>query len=93
MANEGNEPFVFLTRYQDKSRALTTVFEILGSVLAMSYAILIAANIGAEQLSFTLLLLSSALFTAWAIIDKRWTFLLLQVFYAVSAIVGLLRWG
>lgn len=74
-------------------RNLTTVFEITGSVLAMAYALLIASNIGAELLGFTLLLLSSALFAAWAVIDRRWTFLLLQGFYATSAIIGLVRWA
>ncbi|MCG7518540.1 hypothetical protein [Ruegeria sp. Ofav3-42] len=74
-------------------RGLTTVFEITGSVLAMAYALLIASNIGAELLGFTLLLLSSGLFAAWAVIDRRWTFLLLQGFYATSAVIGLVRWA
>ncbi|CUJ93292.1 hypothetical protein RUE5091_01320 [Ruegeria denitrificans] len=74
-------------------RGLTTVFEITGSVLAMAYALLIASNIGAELLGFSLLLLSSGLFAAWAVIDRRWTFLLLQGFYATSAIIGLIRWA
>jgi hypothetical protein len=33
------------------------------------------------------------LFAAWAVIDKRWAFLLLQFFYGASAIIGLIRWG
>ncbi|MFK8035967.1 MAG: hypothetical protein AB8B94_17670 [Hyphomicrobiales bacterium] len=74
-------------------RKLTSVFEILGSVLAMVYAMLIALNIGAEIIGFSLLLLSSALFAGWAVLDRRWTFLLLQVFYATSAIIGLIRWA
>lgn len=74
-------------------RKWTTVFEITGSVLAMAYALLIASNTGNEILGFTLLLLSALLFAAWAVIDRRWTFLLLQVFYATSAIIGLIRWG
>ncbi|WP_170412601.1 hypothetical protein [Ruegeria atlantica] len=74
-------------------RGLTTVFEITGSVLAMAYALLIASNTGAELLGFALLLLSSGLFAAWAVIDRRWTFLLLQGFYAASAIIGLIRWA
>lgn len=59
----------------------------------MAYALLIASNTGNELLGFTLLLLSSGLFAAWAVIDKRWTFLLLQGFYATSAIIGLIRWA
>ena len=74
-------------------RKLTSIFEITGSVLAMAYALLIASNTGNEVLGFTLLLLSALLFAAWAVIDKRWTFLLLQVFYATSAVIGLVRWG
>ncbi|MEM8978192.1 MAG: hypothetical protein AAGD04_01810 [Pseudomonadota bacterium] len=75
------------------NRKLTSIFEISGSLLAMAYALLIASNTGNEILGFTLLLISALLFAAWAVIDKRWTFLILQVFYASSAIIGLIRWG
>lgn len=75
------------------SRRLTSIFEISGSVLAMAYAMLIASNTGNEILGFALLLVSSGLFAAWAVIDRRWTFLLLQGFYATSAIIGLVRWA
>ncbi|HEY9038037.1 MAG TPA: hypothetical protein VIN05_03745 [Roseovarius sp.] len=75
------------------SRKLTTTFEISGSVLAMAYALLIASNTGNEVLGFSLLLLSSGLFAGWALIDARWTFLLLQGFYATSAVIGLIRWA
>ena len=74
-------------------RTLTSIFEITGSVLAMAYALLIASNTDNEVLGFSLLLVSAILFAAWAVVDKRWTFLLLQVFYATSAIIGLVRWG
>lgn len=74
-------------------RKLTSVFEITGSILAMAYALLIASNIGAEMIGFSLLLVSSGLFAGWAVIDRRWTFLLLQLFYATSAVIGLIRWG
>ncbi|NND81719.1 MAG: hypothetical protein HKN50_04750 [Gammaproteobacteria bacterium] len=72
---------------------LITIFEVSGSVLAMVYAMLIASNTGNELLGFSLLLLSAALFTAWAVIDQRWAFLSLQMFYAASAIIGLIRWS
>jgi hypothetical protein len=75
------------------TRKLTSVFEIFGSVLAMVYALAIAMNIGAEMLGFSLLLISSGLFAGWAILDRRWTFLLLQAFYAKSAVIGLIRWA
>jgi len=76
----------------DKQKAVT-VFEVSGSVLAMIYALLIASNTGNEILGFSLLLISALLFAGWGIIDKRWAFLALQFFYAISAIIGLIRWG
>ena len=76
-----------------RRRSLVTVFEVTGSALAMAYALLIASNTGNEVLGFTLLLVSSGLFAAWAVTDRRWAFLVLQFFYAASAIVGLVRWG
>ena len=71
---------------------LITLFEVSGSILAMIYALLIASNTGNEILGFSLLLLSAILFAAWGYIDKRWAFFSLQFFYAVSAIIGLVRW-
>ncbi|MCL3883661.1 hypothetical protein [Marivita sp. GX14005] len=76
-----------------ENRRLTTVFEVLGSVSAMAYALLIASNTGNEMLGFSLLLVSALLFSGWALIDRRWTFLLLQAFYASSALIGLVRWA
>ncbi len=74
-------------------RRLTTWFEVGGSALAIAYALLIASNTGNEILGFSLLLISSCLFAGWGIIDKRWAILALQFFYAVSAIIGLVRWS
>tara|TARA_B100000609_G_scaffold161460_1_gene133307 strand:+ start:191 stop:412 length:222 start_codon:yes stop_codon:yes gene_type:complete len=71
---------------------LTSIFEVTGSILAIVYALLVASNTGNEILGFSLLLLSSALFALWAVIDRRWAFLMLQFFYAISAIIGLIRW-
>lgn len=76
----------------DKNKIIT-FFEVTGSVLAIFYALLIASNTGNEILGFSLLLISSGLFAAWAVIDKRWAFLGLQFFYAISAIIGLIRWN
>jgi len=39
------------------------------------------------------LLISAILFAIWGYIDKRWTFLALQFFYASSALIGLIRWA
>lgn len=59
----------------------------------MVYAVLIASNTGNEILGFSLLLVSALLFAAWGLMDRRWAFLLLQAFYAGSAILGLIRWS
>ena len=75
------------------NRRWTTVFEVTGSVLAMAYALLIASNTGNEILGFSLLLISALLFAAWGWLDRRWAFLMLQGFYATSAIIGLIRWS
>lgn len=75
------------------NRKWTSVFEWVGSALVIVYALLIASNTGNEILGFTLLLISASMFAAWAVIDKRWAFLLLQFFYAASAVIGLIRWG
>ena len=76
-----------------ESRHLTTICERTGSALAILYALLIASNTGNEILGFALLLLSAGFFALWAIVDRRLAFLALQLFYAVSAIVGLVRWS
>ena len=76
-----------------EKRKLISIFEVTGSSLAIAYALLIASNTGNEILGFTLLLLSAILFAIWGIIDKRWAFFLLQLFYIASAIIGLIRWG
>lgn len=82
-----------MTLQTQRQRRLVSVFEVTGSVSAMVYALLIASNTGNEVLGFSLLLVSALLFAGWGLIDRRWTFLALQVFYAASAIIGLVRWG
>ena len=76
-----------------RDRKLISVFEVTGSALAIVYAFLLASNTGYESLGFALLLASSGLFAAWAVIDRRWAFLSLQFFYAVSAVFGIVRWA
>ncbi|MBL4614454.1 MAG: hypothetical protein JKY27_06230 [Magnetovibrio sp.] len=71
----------------------TTSFEVSGSAFAIVYALLIASNTGNETLGFILLLISACLFAVWGVMDKRWAFLSLQVFYAASAIFGMVRWA
>ena len=82
-----------MTHLVTDQRLTTTLCERTGSALAILYALLIASNTGNEILGFTLLLISSGFFAAWAIIDKRLAFLALQLFYALSAVIGLMRWA
>ena len=70
-----------------------SICERVGSGLAILYALLIASNTGNEIIGFALLLVSSGFFALWAIVDRRLAFLALQGFYAVSAVIGLIRWG
>jgi hypothetical protein len=53
---------------------------------------LVAANIGAEFIGFTLLLTSSALIGIWAYLGKHRGILFLQFFYAAAGIIGMIRW-
>lgn len=76
---------------QPRSRWIA-FFEVLGSVTAMAYALLIASNTGNEVLGFSLLFVSAALFAGWGVLDRRWAFFALQFFYMTSAIIGIIRW-
>jgi hypothetical protein len=56
----------------DRSRRrLTGIFEVIGSTLAIAYALPVASNTGNEVLGFALLLVSSGLFILWAVLDRR----------------------
>lgn len=72
---------------------IVTICEWAGSALGVFYALLIASNTGSEIVAFVLPFVSAALFATWAIIDKRWAFLVLQIFYIASALFGLVRWA
>ena len=63
-----------------------------GVATAILYSMLVALNIGAEFLGFALLLASSGLIGAWAYVGKHRGILLLQLFYATAAIIGMVRW-
>ena len=63
-----------------------------GVLTAIIYSLLVALNIGAEFLGFTLLLISAVLIGLWAFIGKHNGILLLQVFYASAGIIGMIRW-
>lgn len=68
------------------------VFEWLGVFTAIIYSLLVAANIGAEFIGFTLLLASSAFIGVWAFLGKHKGILFLQFFYATAGIIGMIRW-
>ena len=44
---------------------------VIGSTLAIAYALPVASNTGNEVLGFALLLVSSGLFVLWAVLDRR----------------------
>lgn len=68
------------------------LFEWLGVITAIVYSLLVALNIGAEFIGFTLLLISSGLIGIWAYIGKHRGILFLQFFYATAGIIGMIRW-
>jgi len=68
------------------------IFEWLGVVTAIVYSLLVAANIGAEFIGFSLLLTSSAFIGIWAYLGKHKGILFLQFFYATAGIIGMIRW-
>jgi len=68
------------------------LFEWLGVITAIIYSLLVALNIGAEFIGFTLLLVSSGLIGIWAYIGKHRGILFLQFFYATAGIIGMIRW-
>tara|TARA_B100001741_G_C16342351_1_gene500105 strand:- start:421 stop:645 length:225 start_codon:yes stop_codon:yes gene_type:complete len=68
------------------------ILEWLGVITAIIYSLLVAMNIGAEFLGFTLLLISAVLIGLWAFIGKHNGILLLQLFYASAGIIGMVRW-
>ena len=63
-----------------------------GVATAVLYSLLVAMNIGAEFIGFTLLLISSALIGLWAHFGRHQGILFLQLFYATAAIIGMARW-
>jgi hypothetical protein len=68
------------------------VFEWLGVITAIIYSFLVALNIGAEFIGFTLLLVSSGFIGIWAFLGGHKGILFLQFFYATAGIVGMIRW-
>ena len=68
------------------------LFEWLGVITAILYSLLVALNIGAEFVGFSLLLISSFLIGIWAYWGSHRGILILQLFYASAGIIGVFRW-
>jgi hypothetical protein len=72
----------------NKSKTL----EWFGVITAIIYSLLVAFNIGAEFIGFTLLLVSAIAIGMWAYLGKHKGILFLQFFYATAGIIGMIRW-
>ena len=63
-----------------------------GVITAILYTLLIALNIGAELIGFSLLFISAVLIALWSLKGNHKGILILQLFYATAAILGFFRW-
>ena len=68
------------------------VLEWFGVVTAIAYSSFVAFNVGLEFLGFVLLLVSAISIGAWAYLGGHRGILLLQFFYAVAGLIGMVRW-
>jgi hypothetical protein len=66
--------------------------EWFGVITAIIYSLLVAFNIGAEFMGFTLLLISAIAIGMWVYLGKHKGILLLQFFYASAGVIGMFRW-
>tara|TARA_Y200000002_G_C22666769_1_gene658321 strand:- start:1810 stop:2028 length:219 start_codon:yes stop_codon:yes gene_type:complete len=71
---------------------MTKALEWLGVLTAVAYSLLLASNTGHETIGFTLLLISAITIGLWASLCKHYGILFLQFFYALSGIIGIVRW-
>ena len=63
-----------------------------GVITAILYSLLIAFNIDAEFIGFSLLLVSAIFITFWSLRKEHKGILFLQLFYIIAAIIGMYRW-
>ena len=66
--------------------------EWFGSLLAITYMLLIASNTGHELLGFSLLFISAIALGSWAILCRHNGMLVLQFFCATAGLIGVVRW-
>ena len=71
---------------------ISTILEWSGALTAILYSMLVALNIGAEFIGFSLLLLSAILLSLWSLQGDHRGILLLNLFYALAAVIGIIRW-
>ena len=71
---------------------ISIILEWGGAITAILYSMLVALNIGAEFIGFSLLLLSAILLSFWSLQGNHKGILLLNLFYALAAIIGIIRW-
>jgi uncharacterized membrane protein len=68
------------------------LLEWFGVITAIVYSLLVAFNIGAEFIGFSLLLISAIAIGIWAYLGKHQGILFLQFFYAMAGLIGMFRW-
>ena len=68
------------------------LLEWFGVITAIVYSLLVAFNIGAEFIGFSLLLISAIAIGVWAYLGKHQGILFLQFFYAIAGLIGMFRW-
>ena len=68
------------------------VLEWFGVITAIAYSLFVASNIGLEFLGFVLLFISAVSIGAWAFLGRHRGILVLQFFYAVAGLIGMVRW-
>ena len=63
-----------------------------GVITAILYSLFVAVNIGIEFYGFCLLIISAILIGMWAFFLQHKGILLLQIFYGIIGIIGVVRW-
>jgi uncharacterized membrane protein len=75
-----------------KKTAVYSTLEWVGVITAIAYSLLVASNIGLEFVGFSLLLISAVAIGLWAHLGGHRGILLLQFFYAIAGLIGMVRW-
>ena len=74
-------------------KTISTCLEWSGVISAIAYSALIASNLGYEYWGFVLLITSAFCLGLWAYLKRYKGILILQLFYAAVAIIGMIRWN